>query len=208
MVLKTNTALDEFCIPRGKVTEIVGPEDSYKSYLALKAIRGVQDEGGIVLYIAADNGVHKGYLEMNKIDFDRLYVLQSNDYCTILDAVKALSSFVDLIIIDSIAAIKVKENAFKEIGSLVRDCSIEGVKHKTTFILLNQFRYNIERRREQSYCDKVFQIYASVRLRTSLLNTIKKYHRTIGCNVKLECFRHKRMQAGHISQIKFYWEAA
>eukprot|EP00612_Vaucheria_litorea_P000483 CAMPEP_0171452016 /NCGR_PEP_ID=MMETSP0945-20130129/287_1 /TAXON_ID=109269 /ORGANISM="Vaucheria litorea, Strain CCMP2940" /LENGTH=320 /DNA_ID=CAMNT_0011976587 /DNA_START=232 /DNA_END=1194 /DNA_ORIENTATION=- len=94
-------------LPKGRVTEIYGPESSGKTTLALHAIAEIQKEGGLAAFIDAEHALDPSYARRLGVDVDKLYISQPDSGEMALDIVDQLvrSSAVDIIVVDSVAAL-------------------------------------------------------------------------------------------------------
>lgn len=108
--------------PRRKITEIYGPESSGKTTVALAAAAKVQREGGSVLYIDFEHALHHGYAQQIGVRFDETWTLIAPD--TMEDGFKfmylAIAAGVDLIIVDSVAAMVPKDELEKKIDDIAK----------------------------------------------------------------------------------------
>jgi len=108
--------------PRRKITEIYGPESSGKTTLALAAVANVQRAGGTVLYLDFEHALHHGYAKQIGVKFDKTFMLVAPD--TMEDGFKAmyvgLLTGVDLIVVDSVAAMVPKAEFEKKIDDAAK----------------------------------------------------------------------------------------
>ena len=108
--LSLDIALGIGGLPRGRIIEIYGPESSGKTTVALHAIAEIQKQGGIAAFVDAEHALDPVYAKRLGVDLDNLYVSQPDTGEQALDITDALvrSGAVDLIVIDSVAALTPK----------------------------------------------------------------------------------------------------
>ena len=116
--LSLNIALGIGGYPQGRVVEIYGPESSGKTTLAIHAIAEVQKAGGIAAFIDAEHAFDRFYAEKLGVDTDNLLISQPDNGEQALEIVDQLirSSAVDLVVIDSVAALTPKAEIEGEMG--------------------------------------------------------------------------------------------
>ena len=104
--------------PRGRIVEIYGPESSGKTTLAIHAIAEAQKLGGLAAYIDAEHAFDRVYAEALGVDLSRLWISQPDDGEQALDIAENLirSSAVDVVVIDSVAALTPKSEIDGEMG--------------------------------------------------------------------------------------------
>jgi recombination protein RecA len=176
--------------PRGRVVEIYGPESSGKSTLALHAAANVQAAGGVVAYIDAEHAVDPVYAQQVGINLDELIISQPDTGEQALEIADTLirSGAVDLLVVDSVAALVPKaeiegEMGASHVGLQARMMSqalrkITGALHhsNTTAIFINQLREKIGvmfGSPETTTGGKALKFYASVRLDIRRIETLK-----------------------------------
>lgn len=176
--------------PRGRIVEIYGPESSGKSTLALHAAANVQAAGGVVAYIDAEHAVDPVYAQQVGINLDELIISQPDTGEQALEIADTLirSGAVDLLVVDSVAALVPKaeiegEMGASHVGLQARMMSqalrkITGALHhsNTTAIFINQLREKIGvmfGSPETTTGGKALKFYASVRLDIRRIETLK-----------------------------------
>jgi recombination protein RecA len=176
--------------PRGRIIEIYGPESSGKSTLALHAAANVQAAGGVVAYIDAEHAVDPIYAQQVGINLDELIISQPDTGEQALEIADTLvrSGAVDLLVVDSVAALVPKaeiegEMGASHVGLQARMMSqalrkITGALNQsnTTAIFINQLREKIGvmfGSPETTTGGKALKFYASVRLDIRRIETLK-----------------------------------
>ena len=116
--LSLDLALGVGGLPRGRMVEIYGPESSGKTTVALHAIAEAQKLGGVAAFIDAEHALDPVYAKKLGVDLDELYVSQPDTGEQALDIVDALvrSSAVDIIVVDSVAALTPKAEIEGDMG--------------------------------------------------------------------------------------------
>ncbi|MFH7308906.1 recombinase RecA [Weissella paramesenteroides] len=179
--LKLDVALGIGGYPKGRVIEIYGPESSGKTTLALHAVAEAQKNGGIVAYIDAENAMDVEYAKALGVDVDELLLSQPDtgeQGLAIADALIA-SGAIDMVVIDSVAALTPKAEIDGEIGDssvglqarmmsqALRKMSGAILKTGTTAIFINQLREKIGvmfGNPETTPGGRALKFYSSVRL--------------------------------------------
>ena len=155
--LSIDLALGIGGLPRGRIVEVYGPESSGKTTLALHVIAETQRAGGMVAFIDAEHALDPVYAQRLGIDLSKLYICQPDNGEQALDIAEALvrSCAMDVVVIDSVAALTPKAEIDGEIGEshvglqarLMSQAlrKIAGVcnKTKTCIIFINQLREKI-----------------------------------------------------------------
>ena len=202
--IQVDTALGAGGIPRGRITEIYGPESSGKTTLTLHIIAQAQKNGGIAAFIDAEHALDPQYARTLGVDIDNLYVSQPDTGEQAMDICEALarSSAIDLIVIDSVAALTPKaeiegDMESQTVGMQARMMSralrkITAVvgKSNTAVIFINQLRDKIGvmyGNPETTTGGKALKFYASVRLDIRKGEPIKNGSEQIGnkCRIKV-----------------------
>ena len=144
-------------VPKGRIIEIYGPESSGKTTLTLHIIAQCQKTGGVCAFVDAEHALDPNYAKNLGVDIDNLYISQPDFGEQALDVVETLarSGAVDLIIVDSVAALTPKNEVDGEMGDqhvglqarLMSQAlrKLTGVVHKmgATVIFINQIRMKI-----------------------------------------------------------------
>ena len=195
-------------LPRGRIVEIYGPESSGKTTLSLHVIAVTQKAGGMVAFIDAEHALDPVYAQALGIDLSRLYICQPDNGEQALDIAEALmrSAAMDVIVIDSVAALTPKAEIDGEIGDshvglqarLMSQAlrKIAGVsnKTKTCMIFINQLREKIGvmyGNPEVTPGGKALKFYASVRLDVRKGEPIKESSAIIGNRTKIKVVKNK-----------------
>ncbi|MBR6613054.1 MAG: recombinase RecA [Campylobacter sp.] len=196
-------------IPRGRIIEIYGPESSGKTTLTLHLIAECQKNGGVCAFVDAEHALDVKYAKNLGIDTDNLYISQPDFGEQALDIVETLarSGAVDLIIVDSVAALTPKSEiegdmGDQHVGLQARLMSqalrkLTGIVHKmgTTVVFINQIRMKIGAMGygtpETTTGGNALKFYASVRLDVRKVATLKQSDEPIGNRVKVKVVKNK-----------------
>lgn len=206
--LELDIALGIGGIPKGRVTEIFGPEASGKTTLALHIISSAQKEGGTVAFIDAEHALDPNYARNLGVDIEELLLSQPDNGEQALEICEILlkSSALDAIVIDSVAALVPKAELEGEmgdsyIGLQARLMSkalrkITGVvsKTKTAVIFVNQLREKIGvmfGNPEVTPGGRALKFYTSVRLDIRKIDTIKIGTEIIGNRIRVRVVKNK-----------------
>ncbi|MEJ2500939.1 MAG: recombinase RecA [Campylobacterales bacterium] len=196
-------------VPEGRVIEVYGPESSGKTTLALQITAEAQKNGGVCAFIDAEHALDVGYAKNLGVDVENLLVSQPDYGEQALDIVETIarSGAVDLIVVDSVAALTPKveiegEMNDQQVGVQARLMSkalrkITGVLHKmnTTIIFINQIRMKIGTMGygspETTTGGNALKFYASVRIDVRKIATLKQGDSQIGNRVKAKVIKNK-----------------
>jgi len=196
-------------VPRGRIVEIYGPESSGKTTLALQIIAEAQREGGVAAFIDAEHALDVYYAKNLGVDTDNLLVSQPDFGEQALDIVETLarSGAVDVIVVDSVAALTPKAEIEGEMGDahvglqarLMSQAlrKLTGVVHKmnTTVVFINQIRMKIGTMGygspETTTGGNALKFYASVRIDVRKIATLKQGDRQIGNRVRAKVVKNK-----------------
>jgi len=196
-------------IPKGRVIEIYGPESSGKTTLTLHAIAECQKAGGVCAFIDAEHALDVIYAKNLGVDTDNLLVSQPDFGEQALEILETVirSGAVDLIVIDSVAALTPKveidgDMDDMQVGVQARLMSkamrkITGLlsKMKTTVIFINQIRMKIGMTGygspETTTGGNALKFYSSVRLDIRRIATLKQAEESIGNRVKVKVVKNK-----------------
>jgi len=196
-------------VPKGRIIEIYGPESSGKTTLALQIIAEAQKEGGICAFIDAEHALDVLYAKNLGVDVENLLVSQPDFGEQALDIVETIarSGAVDVIVIDSVAALTPKAEIEGEMGDshmglqarLMSQAlrKLTGVLHKmnTTVIFINQIRMKIGSMGygtpETTTGGNALKFYASVRVDVRKIATLKQGENQIGNRVRAKVVKNK-----------------
>ncbi len=196
-------------VPKGRVVEIYGPESSGKTTLALQIIAEAQKQGGVAAFIDAEHALDVLYAKNLGVDVDNLLVSQPDFGEQALDIVETIarSGAVDVIVIDSVAALTPKAEIEGEMGDshmglqarLMSQAlrKLTGVVHKmnTTVIFINQIRMKIGAMGygtpETTTGGNALKFYASVRIDVRRIATLKQGESQIGNRVRAKVVKNK-----------------
>jgi len=195
-------------LPRGRVTEIYGPESSGKTTLALHAIAEAQKAGGIAAFIDAEHAFDRFYAQKLGVDVENLLVSQPDNGEQALEITENLirSGAIDIIVIDSVAALTPKSEIEGEMGEskmglqarlmsqALRKLTSTISKTATCCVFINQLREKIGvmfGNPETTTGGNALKFYASVRLDIRRLNQIKEGDDAIGNRVKVKVVKNK-----------------
>jgi recombination protein RecA len=203
-----NLALGVGGYPRGRVIEIYGPESSGKTTLAIHAMAEVQKQGGIAAIIDAEHAFDRFYAEKLGVDTDELLIAQPDCGEQALDIADELirSAAVDLVVIDSVAALTPKAEIEGDMGDnrvglqarlmsqALRKLTATINKTNTTCIFINQLREKIGvmfGSPETTTGGNALKFYASVRLDIRKSTAIKDGDDIIGNQVRVKVIKNK-----------------
>ena len=203
-----NVALGVGGYPRGRVIEIYGPESSGKTTLAIHAMAETQKQGGIAAIIDAEHAFDRFYAEKLGVDTNNLLIAQPDCGEQALDIADELirSSAVDLVVIDSVAALTPKAEIEGEMGDnkvglqarlmsqALRKLTATINKTQTTCIFINQLREKMGvmfGNPETTPGGNALKFYASVRLDIRKIGQIKDGDNVIGNQVRVKVIKNK-----------------
>ncbi|MCL2860315.1 MAG: recombinase RecA [Oscillospiraceae bacterium] len=206
--LSLDIALGIGGIPRGRIIEIFGPESSGKTTLALHMIAEAQKTGGEAAFIDAEHALDPVYARNLGVEIDNLMVSQPDTGEQALEIVEALvrSSAIDIIVVDSVAALVPKAEIDGEMGDahvglqarLMSQAlrKLAGVinKSNTTVVFINQLREKVGvmfGSPETTPGGRALKFYASVRLDIRKTETIKEEGVVTGNRVKVKVVKNK-----------------
>ena len=206
--LSLDLALGTGGIPRGRVLEIYGPESSGKTTLSLHIAAEAQAKGGMVAFVAADHALDVGYARKLGVDVDELLVSQPDTGEQALDIVEILarSGAVDVLIIDSVAALTPRAEIEGEMGDhhvglqarLMSQAlrKLTAIVHKSmsTVIFINQIRMKIGvmfGNPETTTGGNALKFYSTQRLDIRRIGAIKEGDETIGNRTRVKVVKNK-----------------
>ncbi len=194
--------------PRGRIIEIYGPESSGKTTVALHAIAEAQKMGGVAAFIDAEHALDPVYAKKLGVNLDDLYVSQPDTGEQALDITEALvrSSAVDIIVVDSVAALTPKAEIEGDMGDAhvglqarlmsqaLRKLTAIVNKSKTCVIFINQLREKVGvmfGNPETTPGGKALKFYASMRLDIRKMDTLKDADGAMGNRTKAKIVKNK-----------------
>ena len=206
--ISLNAALGVGGYPKGRIIEIYGPESSGKTTLAIHAIAEAQKAGGIAAFIDAEHAFDRFYAEKLGVDIKILYISQPDNGEQALEIADQLirSSAIDIIVIDSVAALTPKKEIEGDMGDsavglqarlmsqALRKLTSTISKTNTTCIFINQLREKIGvmfGNPETTTGGNALKFYASVRLDIRKVTTLKDGDTPIGNQVRVKIVKNK-----------------
>jgi recombination protein RecA len=195
-------------MPRGRVIEIYGPESSGKTTLALQVIAEAQKTGGMAAFVDAEHALDAQYAQRLGVDLENLLVSQPDHGEQALEIVEVLirSASVDVVVVDSVAALVPKAEIEGEMGDAQMGLQarlmsqalrkLTGVvsKSKTTLIFINQLREKIGvmfGNPETTTGGRALKFYASVRIDIRRIASIKDGDQVIGGRTRVKVVKNK-----------------
>mgnify|MGYP000299844211 FL=1 len=203
-----NAALGVGGYPKGRIIEIYGPESSGKTTLAIHAIAEAQKNGGIAAFIDAEHAFDRFYAAKLGVDIDNLWISQPDNGEQALEIAEQLirSSAIDIIVIDSVAALTPKAEIEGDMGDnrvglqarlmsqALRKLTSTISKTNTTCIFINQLREKIGvmfGNPETTTGGNALKFYASVRLDIRRATQLKDGEEVIGNQVRVKVVKNK-----------------
>lgn len=203
-----NVALGVGGYPRGRIIEIYGPESSGKTTLAIHAIAEAQKAGGVAAFIDAEHAFDRFYAEKLGVDTDNLLISQPGSGEEALEIAEQLirSSAVDIIVVDSVAALTPKKEIEGDMGDsnvglqarlmsqALRKLTSAISKTNTTCIFINQLREKIGimfGNPETTTGGNALKFYSSVRLDIRRVGALKEGDETIGNQTRVKVVKNK-----------------
>ena len=194
--------------PRGRVVEIYGPESSGKTTLTIHAIAEVQKQGGVAAFIDAEHAFDSSYASALGVDVDNLYISQPDNGEQALEIADHLisSGAVDLVVVDSVAALTPKSEIEGEMGDskmglharlmsqALRKLTATISKTNCTVIFINQIRMKIGvmfGSPETTSGGNALKFYSSVRLDIRRIGAIKNGEDIIGNRTRVKVVKNK-----------------
>ncbi|QQG44353.1 MAG: recombinase RecA [Candidatus Roizmanbacteria bacterium] len=207
-ILPLDTALGVGGIPKGRIIEIFGPEASGKTTICLSFIAQIQKAGGVAAFIDAEHALDPEWARILGVQLDNLLISQPDTGEQALEIAEALirSGGVDLVVIDSVAALVPRaeiegEMGDSQMGLQARLMSqalrkLTGVvsKSRTTIIFTNQLRLKIGimfGNPETTPGGLALKFYASVRMDVRKIETLKKNNEVYGARVRVKVVKNK-----------------
>src|SRR5471032_170639 len=195
-------------IPRGRVTEIFGPESSGKTTITLQVIAEAQRLGGLAAFVDAEHALNPGYAKKLGVDVDNLLVSQPDSGEQALEITEALvrSGAIDVLVVDSVAALVPKAELDGEMGDshmglqarlmsqALRKLTGTVSKSRTCLIFINQIREKIGvmfGNPETTTGGKALKFYSSVRIDIRRIGAVKEGDVVTGSRTKVKIVKNK-----------------
>jgi recombination protein RecA len=195
-------------VPRGRVVEIFGPESSGKTTLALQVIAEAQKAGGMAAFVDAEHALDAAYAQKLGVELENLLVSQPDNGEQALEIVEVLirSNSVDVVVVDSVAALVPKAEIEGEMGEAqmglqarlmsqaLRKLTGAVSKSNTTLIFINQLREKIGvmfGNPETTTGGRALKFYASVRIDIRRIASIKDGDQVIGGRTRVKIVKNK-----------------
>lgn len=206
--LSLDIALGGMGVPRGRITELYGPESSGKTTLALHIIANAQKGGGVAAFIDAEHALDTTWAKRIGVDVSSLLISQPDTGEQALDITEMLiaSNSVDVLVIDSVAALTPKAEIEGEMGDshmglqarlmsqAMRKLTSIIAKSKTALIFINQIRMKIGvmfGNPETTTGGNALKFYSSVRIDLRRITTLKDASGSIGSRVRARVVKNK-----------------
>ncbi|MGO8760141.1 MAG: recombinase RecA [Terracidiphilus sp.] len=195
-------------IPRGRVTEIFGPESSGKTTIALQVIAEAQRLGGLAAFVDAEHALDPGYAKKLGVDIDNLLVSQPDSGEQALEITEALvrSGAIDVLVVDSVAALVPKAELDGEMGDshmglqarlmsqALRKLTGTVSKSRTALVFINQIREKIGvmfGNPETTTGGRALKFYSSVRIDIRRIAAVKEGDTVVGSHTKVKIVKNK-----------------
>jgi recombination protein RecA len=195
-------------IPRGRITEIYGPESSGKTTLCLHVVANAQKTGGVAAFIDAEHALDVEYAKKLGVDVESLLVSQPDTGEQALEIVDTLvrSNAIDVLVVDSVAALVPRAEIEGEMGDshmglqarlmsqALRKLTGAIARSKTSVIFINQLREKIGvmfGNPETTTGGKALKFYASLRLDIRRIGPVKEKEDVIGSHVRVKVVKNK-----------------
>ena len=195
-------------VPRGRITEIYGPESSGKSTLALHVVAQAQKLGGVAAYIDAEHAMDPAYASKLGVDIENLFISQPDSGEQALEIVEKLvrSGAVDVIVVDSVAALVPQAEIEGEMGdshmglqARLMSQALRKLTHtisqtKTALIFINQIRHKIGvmfGNPETTPGGLALKFYTSLRLDIRRIENIKQGEVVVGMRTRVKVVKNK-----------------
>lgn len=206
--LSLDMALGLGGVPKGRIIEVYGPESSGKTTVALHMVAEVQKRGGIAGFIDAEHALDPVYAKNIGVDIDNLYISQPDNGEQALEITETMvrSGAVDIIIVDSVAALVPKAEIDGDMGDshvglqarlmsqALRKLTAVTSKSNCTVIFINQLREKIGvmfGNPETTTGGRALKFYASIRLDVRRVETLKQSGEMVGNRTKIKVVKNK-----------------
>ncbi len=195
-------------VPRGRVTEVFGPESSGKTTITLQVIAEAQRNGGLAAFVDAEHALDPGYAKKLGVDVDNLLVSQPDSGEQALEITEALvrSGAIDVLVVDSVAALVPKAELDGEMGDshmglqarlmsqALRKLTGTVSKSRTALIFINQIREKIGvmfGNPETTTGGRALKFYSSVRIDIRRIAAVKEGDAVVGSRTKVKIVKNK-----------------
>jgi recombination protein RecA len=195
-------------IPRGRITEVYGPESSGKTTLCLHVVANAQKAGGVAAFIDAEHALDMEYAKKLGVDVENLLISQPDTGEQALEICEILvrSGAVDIVVIDSVAALVPKAEIEGDMGDshvglqarlmsqALRKLTGAIARSKTSVVFINQLREKIGvmfGNPETTTGGKALKFYASVRLDIRRIQAVKEKEEVVGSHVRVKVVKNK-----------------
>jgi recombination protein RecA len=195
-------------VPRGRVTEVFGPESSGKTTITLQIIAEAQRAGGLAAFVDAEHALDPGYAKKLGVDVDNLLVSQPDSGEQALEITEALvrSGAIDVLVVDSVAALVPKAELDGEMGDshmglqarlmsqALRKLTGTVSKSRTALIFINQIREKIGvmfGNPETTTGGRALKFYSSVRIDIRRIAAVKEGDTVVGSRTKVKIVKNK-----------------
>jgi recombination protein RecA len=195
-------------VPRGRVTEVFGPESSGKTTITLQVIAEAQRNGGLAAFVDAEHALDPGYAKKLGVDVDNLLVSQPDNGEQALEITEALvrSGAIDVLVVDSVAALVPKAELDGEMGDshvglqarlmsqALRKLTGTVSKSRTALIFINQIREKIGvmfGNPETTTGGRALKFYSSVRIDIRRIAAVKDGETVVGSRTRVKIVKNK-----------------
>ena len=195
-------------LPKGRITEIYGPESSGKTTVTLHAIAECQRNGGIAAFIDAEHALDPVYAKALGVDIDNLIISQPDTGEQAMEITEALisSGAIDILVVDSVAALTPQREIEGDMGDshvglqarlmsqALRKLTGPIKKHNCTAIFINQLREKVGimfGNPETTTGGRALKFYSSVRLEVRKCDTIKQGDKVLGSRTRVKVVKNK-----------------
>ena len=195
-------------IPRGRITEIYGPESSGKTTLCLHVVANAQRQGGVAAFIDAEHALDVEYARKLGVDIESLLISQPDTGEQALEIADILvrSGAVDIVVVDSVAALVPKAEIEGEMGDshmglqarlmsqALRKLTGAIARSRTSVVFINQLREKIGvmfGNPETTTGGKALKFYASLRLDIRRIGPVKEKEEVVGSHVRVKVVKNK-----------------